>query len=345
MNAYKDTYRNDEDRAQYEKRYVQYLALPEPKITDVNLNVDLDPKARVAEFSGTMQLQNKTGAPIDRVAITIWPEDLAPIPRPVIEVKKLALSGGQTSLIEDSSVGFYLYRLASPLPPKGKIALDFDVRYPNHGFVNGIANGDIVSNGSFPSSAYLPFIGYWKEMELNDDSIRHHHGLGPGRRFPPLSDMTARQLSADGTEADWVNFEGTVSTDADQTAILPGYLQNEWTANGRRYFHYKMDAPIMGGIISINSARYAVARDKWHDVNLEIYYQPGDDFNLGIMMRGMKASLDYCTAAYTPFQFRQLRIIEFPRYATFAESFPNTIPIFRIHRLHHLCGPQERPTP
>lgn len=85
MNAYKDTYRNDEDRAQYEKRYVQYLALPEPKVTDVNLNVDLDPKARTAEFSGTMQLQNKTGAPIDRVAITIWPEDLAPFPVPLLK--------------------------------------------------------------------------------------------------------------------------------------------------------------------------------------------------------------------------------------------------------------------
>jgi aminopeptidase N len=44
------------------------------------------------------------------------------------------------------------------------------------------------------------------------------------------------------------------------------------------------------------------------------------------MMRSMKATLDYCSAAYSPFQYRQLRIIEFPRYGTFAESFPNTIP-------------------
>src|ERR1019366_9081832 len=36
--------------------------------------------------------------------------------------------------------------------------------------------------------------------------------------------------------------------------------------------------------------------------------------------------LDYATAAFSPFQFRQLRIIEFPRYGNFAESFPNTIP-------------------
>ena len=82
----------------------------------------------------------------------------------------------------------------------------------------------------------------------------------------------------------------------------------------------------MAGIFSINSARYAVRRDSWQNVNLEIYYQPGHEFDLDRMMLGMKASLAYCSAAFSPFQFRQVRIIEFPRYATFAESFPNTIP-------------------
>jgi aminopeptidase N len=40
----------------------------------------------------------------------------------------------------------------------------------------------------------------------------------------------------------------------------------------------------------------------------------------------MKASLDYCSANFSPFQFRQLRILEFPAYADFAQSFANTIP-------------------
>jgi aminopeptidase N len=40
----------------------------------------------------------------------------------------------------------------------------------------------------------------------------------------------------------------------------------------------------------------------------------------------MKASLDYFTAHFSPFQFRQVRILEFPAYARFAQSFANTIP-------------------
>jgi ABC-2 type transport system permease protein len=40
----------------------------------------------------------------------------------------------------------------------------------------------------------------------------------------------------------------------------------------------------------------------------------------------MKASLDYCSTNFSPYQFRQLRILEFPRYATFAAAFANTVP-------------------
>jgi aminopeptidase N len=164
-----------------------------------------------------------------------------------------------------------------------------------------------------------------QSVELAEDGTRHGHGLEKVKRLAKLEDIAARQNNADGLESDWINFEGTVSTSPDQIAILPGYLQREWMQDGRRYFHYKMDAPILG-IASMNSGRYEVQRDHWHDVNLEIYYQRGHEFDLERMNRSMKATLDYCTAAFSPYQFRQVRIIEFPRYANFAESFPNTIP-------------------
>jgi ABC-2 type transport system permease protein len=44
------------------------------------------------------------------------------------------------------------------------------------------------------------------------------------------------------------------------------------------------------------------------------------------MDSAMKETLAYCSASFSPFQFHQLRIIEFPRYSSFAQSFANTIP-------------------
>jgi ABC-2 type transport system permease protein len=222
-------------------------------------------------------------------------------------------------------LGFYQYKLPNALPPNGRIQLDYDLQYDNPGFQNDAPNTDIVENGSFINDRYGPYIGYAQEVELTDDSTRHRHGLATARRMPKLEDVAAREYNSVAFDADWINFEATVSTSPDQIAIAPGYLQKEWMENGRRYFQYKMDAPILN-IYSFQSARYAVRRDHWNNVNLEIYYQPGHEFDIDTMMESMKETLAYCSENFSPFQFHQLRIIEFPRYGTFAESFANTVP-------------------
>jgi len=352
LNPYRTTFRVDDARAQYEKKYRQYKDLPQPKITDVNTQVDLYPEKRSAVIKGTMMLENKTSADIDRVALTVWPMDLIPVPMPHIQVRELALSDGQmlviqdalglnpqglpksvpprladgqTPIIQDPELGFYLYQLSKPLPPQGRIRLEFALEYDNYGFENSNPNTDLSHNGTYIGERYSPFIGYAPDIELTDDSARHKHDLQNTKRMPTLEDVAARNENMANTDADWINFEGTVSTSPDQIAIFPGYLQKEWVQDGRRYFHYKMDAPILD-LYSLNSGRYSVRRDKWKDVNLEIYYHAGHEFDLDRMMDGMKSSLEYCSTNFSPFQFRQERIIEFPRYQTFAASYANTIP-------------------
>jgi hypothetical protein len=325
LNHYRTTFQVDEQRAQYEKKYRQYLKLPHPRVTDINVQFDLDPENRSLLAQGQFWLENKTDAPIERVALTVWPVDLAPLQRPHIVVKKLSFAGGQTPEIEDADLGFYIYKLATPLPPHGRVELDSAIQYDNPGFVNSNPNTDIVRNGSGFGDRYLPYIGYADDIELTDDSTRHRHGLEKVKRLPKLEDVAARSDNMISNEGDWLNFEATVSTAPDQIAVLPGYIQREWIENGRRYFHYKMDAPMLK-LYSLNSARYLVKRDRWHDVNLEIYYQQGQEFDLDRMMDSMKTSLDYCGTNFSPFQFHQLRILEFPRYQTFAASFANTIP-------------------
>jgi ABC-2 type transport system permease protein len=95
--------------------------------------------------------------------------------------------------------------------------------------------------------------------------------------------------------------------------------------DGRRYFHYAMDAPILN-FYAFLSARYAIYRDSWNDVAIEIYYHPGHEYNLARMTDAVQKSLDYYTREFGPYQHRQVRILEFPRYASFAQAFPNTIP-------------------
>ena len=172
----------------------------------------------------------------------------------------------------------------------------------------------------------FPSLGYSSQGELTDDETRKKYGLPKNDLRPHPSDSTALGDTYISKDSDWIDFEATVSTSKDQIAIAPGYLQKEWTEGDRRYFHYKMDSKILN-FYAFNSARYEVMRDKWNDVDLEIYYHKGHEFNVERMMKGMKASLEYNSKNFSPYQHKQARIIEFPRTGgTFAQSFPNTIP-------------------
>src|SRR5205085_12474872 len=108
-----------------------------------------------------------------------------------------------------------------------------------------------------------------------------------------------------------------------QTAIVPGALRRSWTEAGRRYVQYGTDVPTaFGG--SVFSARYAVREDRWHApgsspgqaVPLRIFHHPGHPYDLDRMVAGMKASLDYYTRTFGPYQFRSLAIVEVPPYGT-----------------------------
>ncbi len=325
LNRYLTSDQLSERRAEYEKEYRQYLEVPQPKITDVNLQVDLFPEQRRMNFAGTVWLENQTNQNIDRIALTLWPQELQPLPMPKIEIDKLQLAGGQTQVLKDERLGFYVYQLPSPLPPHGRIAAEFALKYAFHGFANNNEQIDLVRNGTFVSDAFVPHVGYQPAIELEGQGIRRKFGLKPFKDTPKLEDVAARQQIYGAPDVGWTNSETTVSTSLDQTAIAPGYLVNEWVKDGRRYFHYKMDAPILWGI-SVNSARYQEVKDRWHDVNLEIYYDQRHTYDLDRMRKSMKDTLEYCSVNFSPFQFHQLRIIEFPRYQTFAESLANTIP-------------------
>ena len=88
---------------------------------------------------------------------------------------------------------------------------------------------------------------------------------------------------------------------------------------------------------SIVSAKYEVAKDSWMPaadslgaktpVALEIYYHKGHDYNVNRMFNSMKKSFSYYSDNFSPYQYQQMRIMEFPRYASFAQSFPNTVPL------------------
>ena len=316
LNEYRSEDARMDEQAQYEKKYRQYKDLPHPRLTDVTAKVDIYPEQRKLVINGQYVLQNKSALPQEFLRIqlntranTVW--------------KNLPEHDVQ---LADKKMGFSILKLKQPLAVGATLPLDFVVTLENHGFTNSGAPGKLNWNGSFFNNRdYFPQFGYQDDVELRDRNDRRKRGLGEPERMAKLENEAARAYHALGSEADWISFDTTISTSADQTAVAPGYLQKTWEENGRRYFQYKMDRPMMP-FFAYLSARWDVKKGDWKGMPIEVYYDKKHTYNLDRMIESVQKSLDYYSANFTPYQHKQVRILEFPRYASFAQSFANTIP-------------------
>lgn len=307
---------NDQERlaVEHERKYGHYADMPTPRLIDVKLNMDIYPKERGYKASLDMKYVNRTNKLVDTLFMShndnIVSEDFS------IPVR----------LVVNDTVGnVKIYALENPLQPEDTLAVKFEFANKANTFL--VDKSPILQNGTFLNSAMFPSFAYDSNAEISDNNIRKKYGLQPKDRMLNPTDSAGLANNYISHDADWIDFEATISTSADQIAIAPGYLQKEWTSeDGRRHFHYKMDNKMLN-FYSVISARYEVMRDSLDDVKLEIYYHKDHPYNLDRMMASMKKSLTYYQENYSPYQFTQMRIIEFPKtHGTFAQAFANTVP-------------------
>lgn len=316
LNTYQTTPEHEAWLAAAEKELLPFEKLPMPHVTAVTLDVQLYPREARAVTHGRFKLENRTGQPLDQVHVS-WGERM--------HLDEVALPGATLEKAYEQ-YPYRIYRLQPAMQPGEAREMRFTTTLEEKGFPNGAPLTRLVENGSFVNNSEItPGIGMSREGLLTDRTKRRKHGLPPDLRPPTLEDETGRQRSLFMVAGDWVHADITVTTDADQTPIAPGYTVSDTTTGGRRTVQFKTEAPI-NHFFSIQSARYEVRRDKAGEVDLAVYYHPGHEYNVERMLGAMKDSLALFNEKFSPYQFRQARIIEFPSYADFAQAFANTIP-------------------
>jgi ABC-type transport system involved in multi-copper enzyme maturation permease subunit len=300
-------------QAEYEQKYSPYRDADLPSITAVRAEMDIFPHDRRVEIRGRYTLENRSGAPITLLPVTMSPKIVEGI---------LAVHGGVTLKrielpehevrVDDEKLRFHVYELAESLEPGETMDLGFEVLVDQRGFCNRRPETLVVDNGTFFANwSFFPLLGYMSSNELLDQKVREKRGLPPAKRMADVNDRAARNVNY--LHADWIDFEVTLSTRIDQIAVAPGNLLKEWTEGDRRYFHYKTEAPIIN-MLAFVSARFERAQDRWNDVAIEILHHERHDFHVDRFMRAAKISLDYMTEHFGPYPHRELRIVEIPNY-------------------------------
>ena len=211
--------------ANYEKKYVHLKGRPIPRITDIEIDVELYPEEQAFVVAGEYVLENKTDGPITEVPIGFGF---------TTEINDLELEGA-TRFESDEEYNFHQFRFDPALQPGERRKLTYTgSRYPrgfkHSGNIPGLLNqgGGVFGNGSFVNSGALgPYIGFNEGLLLTDRNSRWREGLEPVPRYPDLDDKSEWGNSYLTQDADWVTFEAIVTTSDDQTAIAPGYLIDE----------------------------------------------------------------------------------------------------------------------
>lgn len=299
---------------EWEKKYKKFENYAQPRIVAVNAKMNIYPKERIFDATAIFKMVNKTDKAIDSVFLNHN------------SLKSTFVFNKQNKLVsEDTIHNFDIYYFNNKIMPGDSLELVVTVKSDKNTTYR--RRSPVIENGTFINNfSMFPSLGYSSSGELIDDKTRKKYNLPKNELRPIPSDSTALGNTYISKDADWIDFEATVSTSKNQIAIAPGYLQDEWIEGDRRFFHYKMDSKILN-FYAFNSARYEVKKEMYKGISLEIYYHKPHTFNLDRMIKGMRASLDYNSKNFSPYQHKQARIIEFPRTGgSFAQSFPNTIP-------------------
>jgi ABC-2 type transport system permease protein len=314
LNRYETSDAAEKYTADFEKKYLRNEKLPQPSIVKVTLNAQLFPKERRLQVEGRYDLRNDTGAPLRDVHVRQGRD---------AEYLKLDIAGARI-VSNDEKFGYRIYRFDRPLAPGASTSLAFISRIWRRGFRAGGQPTDVIGNGTFVNNfVFAPVIGMDRGGLLSDRTKRRRQGLPPELRPAKLEDLSATARNYIGSS--WVMSDITLTTDAGQTPIAPGSRVSDATKGERRTARFVSTAPILN-FFSIQSADYKIARRRSGGVDLSVYYHPGHDWNVPTMLGAMSASLDYYRANFGPYQFDYARIIEFPRYASFAQAFAGTMP-------------------
>ena len=318
LNHYDSENEQDKKQLDYEKTYKKFENLVQPRYYKLNYTIDLSPYERNLVVKIDAWVKNKSDQEIKELHFSM----------PTLSDSILIDIGGATIKLRDNRLNYRIFNLNKSLRSNDSLLVRIDVWKMNKGFENEVSFTQLTQNGTFFNSAdILPTIGYNEGYEISDKNKRAKLKLPKKQRAPKLNenDLAARANTYISHDADWVEVNTIISTTSDQTAIAPGSLIKSWQENGKNFFNYKLDQKSLN-FYSFISGRYEIARKKWNDIDLEVYYIKEHAYNVPNMLKSMEKSLDYYSRNFGKYYHKQARIIEFPRYASFAQAFPGTMP-------------------
>ena len=298
-----------DQQEQYEKRYQSFKNMAVPTVTDITADVDIFPKERSYHVKGRYQFENKTVQMIDKLLVSV-------VSSGAIDAE-LTLEGA--SLIEFDEVNNqYIYQFNTPLLPNAIGGLSFNYVITHSPFVELDGEHYVTEKGSYIElEDVIPQFGYDSRLAINSEREREKRKLASMLYPAPTRND---QKIAD----DWVNFETTVSTSADQSVVAVGKLENSWKEGDRNYFYYKSNGKINTQFAYV-SAEFTEHKKYHKGVDITIYHHPKHDKDNALVNHALTHTMDYFSKNFKSYENDYFTVAELPYFSS-NQSFGSAQP-------------------
>lgn len=303
--------------ADYERQYAYLKQRPQPRITNLDLHLDLFPSQRRLSYQATMQLINSTAQPVDTLFLN-YSEHL--------KLTRVQLGSQPVQVLFDDTLR-HVTAYTFQLKPGSMQTLTLTAQQQYKGFAQNTPQPDLTFNGTLTHECLLPTIGYEDNRELLINHDRIDHGLTKrSAALPASTDVRGLSQLQTGITGNAYPYQITVGTDADQTALAPGKRVKQWQQSGRNYVRFRSERPTPDNW-RIASARYQQQRNVVQVGNQSVrvcfYYQ--HPYNLALFRQAITDALRQGVAIFGPYPYPELRVAEVPFYNDPVLSMPGQI--------------------
>jgi ABC-2 type transport system permease protein len=296
-----------------EDRWLSRVAEPRLAYSRIDIDVELDAITRRVEVRGTLELENPSPVPLERAVFTV---------DPLFDLRRFELQGAGGAPRRDG--GLLEVELQQPLAPGGRLSLELDwggVVGPGWSAEGGGQGTFLHRDATFLSyyeGHLVPLPGIDLSLFLSDRERRRRHGRAS---FAPLKEAVAGAYvpSLFGSDRPF-QLEARILAPAGQSVLCAGELIAREPEGGRERFTYRTrEAVAAFAILAADYATQSAGDD-------EIHYHAEHTYNLDTISAALVDGRRVFSAAFGPYPHRLLRIAEFPRLATFAQSYPTLMP-------------------
>lgn len=300
-------------QVELEQSYLHLLEEPRVAFRSVDLGLRLWPEQGALDVQATIELGNPYPVPIETAWFTV---------DPLFEIRRFEIDREAAPWRRDDALLWI--PLDPPLLPGERALLHVDWSgRPQPGIPrDGGAQATFVHRSAVMLNSYAPHLlpvpGLAPYLFLLDPEEREDRGLA---ELELLRDRSGEAFvpTAFGSDTPY-ELEIRIDAPARLTAIAGGQRVHRRVLGDRAVTTWRSDAPVSAFAVLAAEYERAVQGDD------EVYYHARHTYNLDTVLEALRDSRRVFARSFGPYPHRQLRIVEFPRLASFAQSFPTTMP-------------------